>query len=327
MSNKGFDKRGVVILREDLCPEWLDWMKAGRLNVLGLHELPSKGNGFTEKMLLWLEDTQNRALIEKFEKEGITVEFELHAMSWLLPREYFEKHPEWFRINAEGVRTNDLNLCPSSAEALAVVRENSQKLAFLLKQNSKLYHFWPDDAISSVCNCEKCKSFSGSDQSVIIMNEILKGIREYDSEARLSYLAYADALDLPTVAPDKGLFLEFAPMSRDHTKPITFKERPENIKYVELLKNLLNIFSASETEILEYWLDNALYSGYTRPPVKVPFYPDVAESDAAFYKSLGINYITTFASFIGKEYLELHGLPPIKEYGDILAGSTSFEKG
>ncbi|MDF2685400.1 MAG: hypothetical protein K0S55_581 [Clostridia bacterium] len=311
-------KRGIVILREDLCPEWIKWMKDGDLNVLGIHELPDNGNGNTDKLLQWLNNPESRALIKSFEDEGITVEFELHAMTWLLPRELFNEHPEWFRVNSNNIRTNDLNLCPSSREALAEVQKNAYKLASQLCQNSHLYHFWLDDAISSTCCCDSCKNYSGSDQNMIIMNEILKGIRKYDPRAELSYLAYADALVLPSVKPDNGIFLEFAPMSRDHSKPLNFEERPENINYVRLLKSLLEIFSPEKTQILEYWLDNALYSGYRRPPVKVPFFTDVVECDAALYKALGIDFISSFGSFIGKEYLDLHGVPPIKEYGEIL---------
>jgi hypothetical protein len=232
-------KRGIVILREDLCPEWIDWMKDGELNVLGIHELPDNGNGNTDKFLQWLEDPENRALIRSFENEGITVEFELHAMTWLLPRELFNEHPEWFRVNSKNIRTNDLNLCPSSKEALAEVQKNAYKLASLLCQNSHLYHFWLDDAISATCCCDRCKNYTGSDQNMIIMNEVLKGIQKYDPQAELAYLAYADALVLPAVKPDKGIFLEFAPMSRDHSKPLNSDDRPENIKYVRLLENLL----------------------------------------------------------------------------------------
>ena len=315
---KKFSKRGIVILREDLCTEWLRWMKEGDLNVLGIHELPENGNGNIIKMLEWLNISESRSLIKRFESEGITVEFELHAMSRLLPRELFHDHPEWFRVNLNNAHTNDLNMCPSSDEALAVVQKNTYKLASLLCQNSHLYHLWLDDAVSSTCCCDKCKQYSGSDQNMLIMNEILKGLRKYDPEAELSYLAYADALAAPTVKPDKGIFLEFAPINRDHSKPLNSDSIPDNINYVKLLKKLFEIFPPNKTQILEYWMDNALYSGYRRPPVKVPFFNKVVESDAALYKTLGIDYITSFGSFIGNEYFNMYGDPPIKEYGEIL---------
>ncbi|MBQ3177822.1 MAG: hypothetical protein IJB52_08395 [Clostridia bacterium] len=54
------------------------------------------------------------------------------------------------------------------------------------------------------------------------------------------------------------------------------------------------------------------------PPVKVPFHADVCDADTEFYTSLGIQHVKTFASYICEEYHNLHGEPPVGEYGMIL---------
>ena len=149
-------------------------------------------------------------------------------------------------------------------------------------------------------------------------NAIACGVKAYDSAASAAYLAYADAKMLPAVKPADNVFLEFAPMDRDHAKPICDPAEKRGMDYCRLLENLLTVFPAETTHVLEYWLDNALYSGYKMPPVKVPFHADVCDADTEFYTSLGIQHIKTFASYICEEYHTLHGEPPIGEYGMIL---------
>jgi len=39
------------------------------------------------------------------------VEYECHVLKEMLPRFLFDTHPEYFRLDAKGTRTNDLNIC------------------------------------------------------------------------------------------------------------------------------------------------------------------------------------------------------------------------
>jgi hypothetical protein len=107
-------------------------------------------------------------------------------------------------------------------------------------------------------------------------------------------------------------------MSRNHNKPINAPDEEAGRFYVKLLEDLLTVFDAGTAQVLEYWLDNALFSGYRRPPVKVPFSREVMEEDVRFYAGLGIETVKSFGSYIGSEYARLHGVPPIKEYGGVL---------
>ena len=63
---------------------------------------------------------------------------------------------------------------------------------------------------------------------MLIVNAIAEGLRAYDPEARAAYLAYADALQMPRVKPADNVFLEFAPMTRSHFKPIDTPGEAEN---------------------------------------------------------------------------------------------------
>ena len=86
---------------------------------------------------------------------------------------------------------------------------------------------------------------------------ILKGLKRYDSKAKLCFLSYVDSLSVPTIAPDKDMFLEFAPIGRNHAVPMDGNDEA-NIKNRKVLESMLKIFPPENTEILEYFLDVSL---------------------------------------------------------------------
>lgn len=310
-------KRSVVILYRDLCEEWIDLLERGGYNTLGLHFVPrEKGRENTmEEYLEWLEK-DGHEMIRRIEARGIAVEHELHALTYLLPREEFEAHPEWFRVDTEGVRTPKYNLCPSSAEALQRVEERTYALAKRLKQSGHRYYLWSDDATDSWCHCPLCRNRSNSDQNMIILRHILAGLRRYDAEAELCYLAYLGVIDPPTAPIPEGIFLEYAPIRRNMFKPMTDEE---NRPHREAIERLLTTFPAGQAEILEYWLDVSFYTKWGKLPLaRVPYSEEVLRADFAYYSSLGVGGIKTFGAYMSKEYLAQFGDREIIEYGRLL---------
>lgn len=308
--------RGVVLLVDEISERWLDLMKKAELNVLGVHEIVTEKPNSVDKVLDRLENGNLRQLIEKFEENGILVEYELHALEWLLPRELFDTRPELFRVDKNQNRVRELNCCASNPDALAIISDRAEELANRLRCKSHNYYLWMDDAYESSCCCEKCKQYNCSDQNMIVMGAVLDGLKRYDPEARLAYLAYADSLDVPTVAPRKEMFLEFAPITRNHKKPINDPSEPANKRYVDLLEGLLKIFDVNDAHILEYWIDNSLFSGYKKPPIELPFEAEVMAKDVEFYRSLGFKSMKAFGAYLGDDYFELFGNPPIEKYGN-----------
>lgn len=308
--------RGIVFLIEDFFDDWLDWAKEAELTSVGLHKLATPGSRSIDELLTQL-GTEQRRLIDKFENAGITIEFELHALEWLMPRTYFDNQPELYRYH-DGKRTADMNCCASNMTALDIISERTFELAKLLKQNSHKYYFWTDDAVNSFCSCDKCSALSNADQNMIIVNAMLRGAKAYDSKAEMAYLAYASALTVPNVKADEGVFLEFAPMDRNHEKPINSPDEERGQNYMRILDDLLKVFDVNKAQVLEYWIDNALYSGFKYPPTILPPFEYVMNEDVKYYSSLGIDHMKSFGSFIGAEYLKLHGKPPIAKYGEIL---------
>lgn len=72
--------------------------------------------------------------------------------------------------------------------------------------------------------------------------------------------------------------------------------------------------------MLEYWVDNSRFSNWTKPPQHMALNEAVMAQDVAFYKEMGFESLTSFACYLGDDYVALHGEPPIRRYGEILRG-------
>lgn len=306
-------KRSIVILHRDLCEEWIDILKKGNYNTLGLHFITAENK--LEEYLEWLEQ-KGRTLIQRIEAEGILVEHELHALANLLPRDHFAAHPEYFRLSASGERTPDVNLCCASQEALTIVEENAYRLAAALKQSGHRYYLWSDDKADAWCHCPACQAVSPSDQNLRILQHMLAGLRQYDPQAELCNLSYLGTIDPPTEPIPNGIFLEYAPIKRDLTRPIT---DDVNRPHREALERLLTVFPTERAEILEYWLDVSLHTKYGKLPLaRVPYLESVLQADLDYYASLGVCAVKTFGAYMNRDYLERFGAQEIIAYGNLL---------
>lgn len=306
-------RRSMLIHPDELSKKWVDRLKEAGIQVIALHP---RGGSRTDESLTalieQLEDQEYRSLLDYAAQNGLEIEYEMHAAKYLLPRELFTEHPEYFRENMKGERVADSNFCSSNEEALDRVAEGAAKLAKKLYRSSRNYYFWLDDCKKAKCYCDKCKELSASDQQIFVMNRILKKLREEDPQARLAYLAYYDTLTPPEkVMPDEGIFVEYAPMQRDLTKPVC--EMPS--EEVENISRLISLFGAENARVLEYWYDNSFFSRYVKPPVKFVADNERIKEDLKFYEDMGFDEIATFACFLGRDYEELYGEFDISAFG------------
>lgn len=302
-------RRGIIVHPEDLTPDWIERMADAGLNTLGLH--PVGGQRAHESLQRAIDahnSPESKRLREAAQARGIHVEYEAHVMAWLLPRGLHAQHPEWFRMNEAGERVADFNLCASNPEALDFVAARTAELAKLLETGSDKYYYWLDDVSGYGCQCPECRKLSPADQQMKIVNAMLTGLRTYKSDAKLCYLAYHDALEVPKqVAPLDGVFLEYAPIRRDHHRPINDPTCEKNAAEVAPLRDLIAFFGAEDARILDYWMDNSLFSGWTKPPKPFALDEAVLAADVEFYKSLGFAEITSFGCYLGPDYEELYG--------------------
>ncbi|HIW74547.1 MAG TPA: DUF4838 domain-containing protein [Firmicutes bacterium] len=319
-------QRGVLIFPEELCPEWEERMYAAGLNLLGLSGMSPDpfGRSAAEVMEAFLTP-ENRAVLERLESRGVDVEWEMHSLSCLLPRALFEEHPEWFRVNKEGRRTNDVNLCSSSEEALEEVSRRAAELARLYRPRTNRYHFWMDDIADSACYCPRCGDLSHSDQAMKVYNAIIRGIRRVNPQATQCYLAYHDTIQPPRlVKPEPGIFLEFAPMDRVFDKGIADLSSEKNREQSRHLPELLAVFGTQGSQALDYWLDNSYFSNWTKPPKPFHLQRKTLEADIRYYREMGIESVTTFACYLGEEYTALYPYGgEVEEYGRLLCEESA----
>lgn len=312
-------ERGVVIHPDELDEEWVKTAKEKGFSSVGLH--PPGGGEAHKTFAQAIEISKNkhfRSLVDSLTECGIAVEYEAHSARYLMPAECFAEHPEWFRMNENGERIPDRNFCVSCEEGVKYAAGRAVEAAKLLYRGkpdapgySHRYFFWMDDAVNGACHCEKCRQYSPSEQQLIVMNAIIRELRKFDKDAELAYLAYADCFEVPQkIQKEDGIFLEFAPMDRDFHEPI-YAETEKNKRQLSFLPSLFRYFGQDNAKLLEYWLDNSMFSGWKKPPKKM--LPDnrVIEADMRFYEKIGFRELTTFACYLGPDYRELFGSPDL----------------
>ncbi|MCC6445635.1 MAG: DUF4838 domain-containing protein [Armatimonadetes bacterium] len=242
----------------------------------------------------------------------IEVEFSMHAPGVFLPRELYDKDPSMFRMDEQGNRVREGNLCVHSENALEIFCENAVKNAQLVRPTTGRYYYWIDDG-QPMCRCPKCRELSDSDQALLLERRLLKALRRIDRNAALSHLAYARTMPAPSkIQPEKGIFLQFAPIERDSFKPL---EDAAHARLMERLDANLSVFGREGSQALEYWMDNSRFSGWKEENIRrVPWRQDIFLSDLAAYARRGIRHIRTYAVWFDAKYVRNYGPPPFDEY-------------
>ncbi|MBQ8552244.1 MAG: DUF4838 domain-containing protein [Clostridia bacterium] len=303
---------GLLIHPGELTKKWIDRMADAGVRVLGLH--PEGGKQAIDSLnnlLRLLETEEYRALIDyAIDVRGLEIEYEFHAAGWLLSRELFDTHPEYFRMDENGERVREIDFCLSNTEAIDVIAENAAALAKRLYRSAPRYYFWLDDN-SKPCGCELCRAISPSDAQLKVMNAIVTRLRRDDPSATLAYLAYQNFIVPPkTVKPADGIFLEFAPIKRDMNRPASEGAELDNVR------ELLAVFGTQNSKVLEYWYDNSLFSKWKKPPKQFKANNELIRGDLDFYCRLGFEVIASFACFLGDDYEELWGDVDIGAFGE-----------
>ena len=301
----------LLIHPEELSKAWVDRLAEQGVEILGLH--PVGGNsaeGSAKRLMAQVEDPDFRALIDYAWEKGLQVEYELHAASYLLPRDLFDTHPEYFRLE-NGERTALCNFCVSNEEALELLTDNAVELAKKLYRSRPYYYLWMDDTRAKHCTCEKCSRMSISDQQMLVVNRMAEKLRAAIPGAKLCFLAYHGTEAAPTqVKPVDGVFLEYAPMSRDFNAPASAVSQGAK----DNIAKLMEVFGREDATVLEYWYDNSMFSKWTKPPKAFIPRNDLIPGDLRWYESLGFAHIASFACYLGEDYVNLHGEPDISAF-------------
>lgn len=310
-----FQTRGVVLVPDDLTlSDWPQRAKKAGLTTVGLH------HGVSPRLVVqFIQSERGQKFLEQCKMLGLQVEYELHAMRELLPRELFAKNPGFFRMNEKGERTPDANLCVHSRDALAIAAENALALAKVLCPTTNRFFFWGDDG-QPWCRCPKCRDWPESDQALALENHLLAALRSTNPNAQLAHLAYSNTLPPPRqTKPQAGIFLAYAPIYRRYDAPYASQTDPASPDRLAMLDANLAVFDRKTAQVLEYWLDVSRFSRWKKPAVKLPWNQSVLEADLDAYGARGLRHVTSFAVFIDAEYVARHGEPSeVLSYGKAL---------
>jgi hypothetical protein len=312
---KLFHTRGVVLTPDDLTLDWPERAAQAGLNTIALHAPRAP----LALLAPFLQTDEGKGFLARCRGAGLEVEYEVHAMSELLPRSLFDTRPELFRMDAGCTRNPDANLCVHNPDTLAIAGDNARIFARLMPPTSHRYYFWGDDGWDW-CRCPCCAPFTDSEQALILENHLVEALRQDDPLARVAHLAYLNTLPAPaSVRPADGVFLEFAPILRRYDIPFDTPSDPTQRSHLDALDANLRLFGARDAKALEYWLDDSLFSNWRDPHVKLPFHDDLFLADVATYRARGVHHITSFAVYLYANYVKTWGDPPIDAYGAGLA--------
>jgi hypothetical protein len=305
-----FTTRGVILIPEDFT--LADWPE--RAHQIGLTNLALHHGRSVFEVLKFVNSDAGQDALARARKLGLAIEYALHAMNELLPRWKFDKEPSLFRMDEQGNRVPDYNLCVHSSAALEAVAENAVAIARMLRPSTGRYFYLGDDARPG-CRCPKCRELSDSEQALVLENALIKALRRQDAGAQLAHLAYATTLQPPRqVKPDPGIFLAYAPIKRRYDIP--YAAQKDGADGLANLEANLGVFPAQTAGVVEYWLDVSRFSRWKRPAKKLPWNREVFQADLDCYAGLGIRDVTSFACYIDADYIKQYGEPQaLADYG------------
>jgi len=308
-----FETRGVVLVPDDFSlSDWPERAVRAGLTTLAIHHAVSP-----QAVVKFAESEKGQDALNRCRRLGLRVEYELHAIKELLPRDLFAKDQSLFRMDEKGGRVADSNACVHSSRALDIIAENAVRLAAKLKPTTGRHFYWGDDG-APWCRCPQCRGLSDSEQALIVENHVVAALRRADRGATLAHLAYHNTLKPPLqVKPHPAVFLEYAPIHRSYDVPYADQTGAEARDGLPALEANLKVFPSSTAQVLEYWLDVSRFSQWQRPAKKLPWNRAVFISDLRTYAARGIRNVTTFAVWIDAEYVKAFGEPAfIAEYGN-----------
>jgi len=229
-------------------------------------------------------------LLERFQVEA---EYGGHLGQLLMPRGLFASHPEYFAVDADGVRATDGNFCVSNRDALAIVRDNALAYVRDYPENRMLHVWGADLKDGGWCRCAGCAALSPQLQYMKVVDAVARSLADSGVDIPVAYLAYHDTLE-PDAAlkPRENVWFEWAPRERCYAHPIDDPACPANRGYFPSLQRYLEIFAGRGT-VFEYYADAILFGGLSFAT------PNVIVRDLQAYHRIGIRSVSclTFGAF------------------------------
>lgn len=254
--------------------EWIDYLAKQRINNICIYG----------QSLVWWKSMRSLYL-PMLQERQIILEFGGHLLPGFVPRELFDQHPEYFRMNENGQRIKDYNFCLNSG-AIEILKKNVYDYFNQLPEIT-YFHIWADDLTGGGwCHCEKCIGLTSSDQNMIAMNTVADVLTKVNPKASLALLAYHDTGKMAAVKPRSNLFLLNAPRERCYRHAFSDPDcRRNREEYMPLWTELYTAFrNTASTTIHEfdYYTDGLLDREMQPPQV------EMIPADARYFHSIGL---------------------------------------
>lgn len=202
--NPDLEIRGICVfpVSPENCEELvslIDWMGKNRINMLmtSVKRTEKRKKGWVVE---W--GRMSEKLLPELRKRGIMLNVSEHSGRYFFPRAYFDEHPEWFAMNAEGERFSTGQLCYSNSMAVDVLARN---MVEYVKEHPEIdiIGTWPEDGYG-FCRCEGCKKPGAVLKAV---NRIARAIEKVRPDLTVEYLAYTDETSRvpPDILPEKNI--------------------------------------------------------------------------------------------------------------------------
>jgi hypothetical protein len=140
----------------------------------------------------------------------------VHSLQWIIRRDMFEEHPEYFGCDDKGNRSFNRQPCLSNDDVLQLVVDYAMNF---FSQYSNIFSVSQNDGMS-FCQCDKCKAFNkahgNTDSASMInfVNRVAEKVREKYPNARFETLAYQDTLTPPkNLSIADGVVIRMCPIN------------------------------------------------------------------------------------------------------------------
>ncbi len=140
----------------------------------------------------------------------------VHSLQWIILRNMFDEHPEYFGCDDKGNRSLNRQPCLSNDDVLQLVVDYAMNY---FSRYNNVFSVSQNDGMS-FCQCEKCKAFNkahgNTDSASMInfVNRVAEKVREKYPDARFETLAYQDSLVPPeNLEISDGIVIRMCPIN------------------------------------------------------------------------------------------------------------------
>jgi len=173
----------------------IDWMIKNRINIFQY--------GIDHNEDCYTNWPGYEAVFDEMEKRDLVIGAGGHMFFKFMPRDTFDKHPEWFAL-IDGKRVRKSQFCTSNKDAVNFYVNN---MLTFLEENPEIEYFapWPSD-MENFCQCEKCKDKSFSDRYLELSNKVFRMLKEKAPHVTYTHFPYHFYKQPPEkITPEKGM--------------------------------------------------------------------------------------------------------------------------